>query len=40
LNGEKVSEYNGKRDIEDLKAFINKQLEGNGNDKKEENKKD
>lgn len=38
MNGEKVSEYNGKRDIEDLKAFINKQLEGN--EKNEENKKD
>ncbi len=32
-NGEKVGEYNGKRELEDLKAFVNKHLEG---EKKEE----
>ena len=37
-NGEKVAEYNGKRDIDDLKSFVTKHLEGD--DKKEEQKKD
>ena len=37
-NGEKVAEYNGKRDIDDLKSFVTKHLEGG--DKKEEQKKD
>lgn len=35
-NGEKVSEYNGKRDLEDLKSFVSKHLE----EEKEEQKKD
>ena len=26
-DGEKVDEYNGKRDLEDLKAFVTKHLE-------------
>ena len=37
-DGEKVDEYNGKRDLEDLKTFINKHLEpvaDAGEDKKE-----
>ena len=37
-DGEKVDEYNGKRDLEDLKTFINKHLEPvahAGEDKKE-----
>ena len=39
-NGEKVAEYNGKRDIDDLKSFVNKHLEAGGDEKKEEQKKD
>lgn len=35
-NGEKVDEFNGKRDLEDLKAFVNKYLEPAAEEKKKD----
>jgi thioredoxin-like negative regulator of GroEL len=34
-NGEKVDEYNGKRDLEDLKTFVNKHLAPAAEEKKD-----